>query len=82
MNQYDLWARQENSWEKLRGKNALIVLRDPKKIEKIRPRFAKIDALELQPNLRVSYSGADLRSFYLFRAENYDGSVPPLPERR
>ena len=57
-------------------------LKDPKKIDLVAGRFASIEPLLPQPAVAVQYSGSALSSFYLFRGNGYDGSLPALPRKR
>lgn len=71
MNQFVIWAR--GHWPELRGRNALLVLSDPKEAEDFRPHFARVTPAE-PATLVVRYGASTLRTFYFFRAENFDGA--------
>ncbi len=78
MNQYDIWQGLDSE----RGKEALIVLKDPKKVSRLTTKFGSIEPILPQPALAISYSGSELSSFYFYRGKAYDGSLPPLPTKR
>ena len=78
MNQYDIWQGLQDE----RGNDAIVVLKDPAKIEQVRPRFKLLEPILPQPALAVSYSGSELNSFFLYRGIGYDGSLPALPTKR
>lgn len=78
MNQYDIWQGLQHEG----GKDAIIVLKDPNKITQLASRFASIEPVLPHPSLAVRYSNSALSSFYLFRGNRYDGSLPAIPARR
>jgi undecaprenyl-diphosphatase len=78
MNQYDVWG----GLDRMQGKNALIVLKSPERIEALRSHFGKIEEVKGESVMSVEYSGATVRTFYFYRGISYDGSVPPIPQSR
>lgn len=78
MNQYDVWG----GWERLKGRNALVVLKSKDKMELMRPHFASLEPVGAQPVLQVEYGGTLLREFFMFYGQSYDGSLPALPTTR
>lgn len=75
MNQYDIWG----GWEKLKGRSAFIVLREKEVPASISKHFAAISPLA--DWLAVFYGGESLREYNFFIGINYDGYVPPVPEK-
>lgn len=75
MNQYDIWG----GWEKLEGRNAVIVLRAEDAISSLKPYFSEIVPLS---SFQTTYSGKVIREFFVFFGKNYSGSDPPAPHAR
>ncbi len=75
MNQYDIWG----GWEKLIGRNALIVVQSPSLDERLENAFERVTALPVSHP--VYYSNDLIRSFHFFLGEGYRGGVEPKPSR-
>jgi hypothetical protein len=76
MNQYDVWG----GFAPLKGRSAVIVVKNPENMKQLRPHFRSLTPLG-EP-IVVQYSGQELRRFFLYRGEGFDGSSPQLPVKR
>jgi len=75
MNQYDVWG----GWERLAGRDALLVVKDVGSAEKLAPRFRKLTYAGEVP---IHFGGTLIRNYSLYFADGYDGVPPPFPIRR
>lgn len=75
MNQYDIWG----GWEKLAGRDAILVLRHSESANSLKAHFASLDNMGTRKRV---FRGNELETFYLFYGKGYDGYSPPWPEKR
>jgi 4-amino-4-deoxy-L-arabinose transferase-like glycosyltransferase len=75
MNQYDIWG----GWAQLKGRDLLLVFKNPESISKIQPHFQQVEIIN--PKLPIVSAKTD-RSFLLAVGRKYDGTIPPLPLKR
>ena len=76
MNQYDIWG----GWRNQRGKNALVVIKDPAEEPPLHAGFRSFQALP--EALPVVFQEKTLRTFHFFTGMTFNGVQPPLPETR
>ncbi len=74
--QYDLWA----DWEKLKGQDGLIVLKDLSLVPMLQKVFAKVESVYFFPSLTTYFGENPLNTFYFFHAHDFKGDGPTLEE--
>ncbi|MFN8390762.1 MAG: glycosyltransferase family 39 protein [Bdellovibrionota bacterium] len=77
MNQYDIWG----GFERVLGRDALVIMKVPEKVEKLRPHFKSLVEVDGSP-VTSSFADSSTQPLYIYRGEGYDGWIPPLPTKR
>ena len=81
MNQHDIWmkAKRQEIEKQLKNEEALVILKSPQSIEKMKVFFEK---MELIDHHVVKLSGDSIRNFSLYRVQKYHGRLFEPPTGR
>lgn len=79
MNQFDIWNKQRNVFEKLAGLDILIVLSPDTAVEELNNYFDNIEIFHQYPESYFLYSGTRLRDVRFYIGRNFSGQAFPDP---